>query len=47
MPNGNALVGSIAQFYDPISNENNYYIVDAQKLEKSSAYVILLMSPKA
>ncbi|GBB87526.1 hypothetical protein RclHR1_00140030 [Rhizophagus clarus] len=47
MPDGNVLVGGIAQFYDSISNENNYYIVDAQKPEKSSAYVILLTSPKA
>ncbi|GBB85883.1 hypothetical protein RclHR1_12330004 [Rhizophagus clarus] len=47
MPDGNVLVGGIAQFYDSISNKNNYYIVDAQKPEKSSAYVILLTSPKA
>ena len=47
MPNGNILVRSIAQFYDSISNKNNYYIVNAQKPEQSRAYVILLTSLKA
>ncbi|CAB4436035.1 unnamed protein product [Rhizophagus irregularis] len=47
MPDSNILVGGIEQFYDSILNKNNYYIANAQKPEESSAYVILLTSPKA